>query len=65
MNRLERQEREAREKAYRKYGGNVADSRYRERQREIAEKYAHKRDKVERNTAKERAENYRGFYDRW
>jgi len=64
MNRLERQEREAREKAYRKYGDNPADPRYRERQREIAEKYTHKRYKVERNTAKERAELYRDFYDR-
>jgi hypothetical protein len=49
MDRLARQEREAREKAYRKYGGNLHDSRFREQLAEIDRKYDHKRDKVERN----------------
>jgi len=46
---LARQEREAREKAYRRYDGNSSDWRYRERLAEIDRKYDHKRDKVERN----------------
>lgn len=59
MRRLDRQEREAEEKAYRKYGGNTADPRYQERQRKIDEKYDHKRQKVERNTGKEHREYHR------
>jgi hypothetical protein len=49
MNRLARQEREAQEKAYRRYEGNRNDPRLRERLAEINRKYDHKRDKVERN----------------
>ena len=59
MNRLARQEREAREKAYRRYEGNSSDWRYRERLAEIDRKYDHKRDKVERNIAKEHARGHR------
>ena len=62
MRRLDRQEREAEEKAYRKYGGNTADPRYQETQRKIDQKYDHKRDKVERNTRKEHKEYH---YDRY
>ncbi|MGE0822218.1 MAG: hypothetical protein AB7G75_33035 [Candidatus Binatia bacterium] len=47
MDRLDRQEREAREKAGRKYGGNTSDPHYRERLDKIDRKYDHKRDKVE------------------
>jgi len=53
MHRLDRQEREAQEKAYRKYGGNINDPRYRERLEEIDRKYDYKRGKVERNLRKE------------
>jgi|SRR5581483_5935317 len=49
MNRLARQEREARAKAYRRYEGNGNDWRYRRRLAEIDRKYDHKRGKVERN----------------
>jgi hypothetical protein len=49
MNRLSRQEREAQEKAARRYEGDRRDPRYRERLSEIDRKYDHKRDKVERN----------------
>jgi len=49
MNRLARQEREAQEKAYRRYEGDRRDPRYRERLGEIDRRYDHKRDKVERN----------------
>jgi hypothetical protein len=49
MNRLDRQEADARAKAYRKsYGDPV---RYNERMAKIDRKYGHKRYKVERNTA--------------
>ena len=47
MNRLARQEREAQEKAYRRYEGNRNDPRYREHLAEIDRKYDHKRNKVE------------------
>ena len=53
MNRLARQEREAREKAYRNYDGNRGDPRYQQRLGEIDRKYDHKRDKVERNLRKD------------
>jgi hypothetical protein len=49
MNRLERQEREARAKAYNRYEGERRDPGYRERLGKIDRKYDHKRDKVERN----------------
>ena len=49
MTRLERQEREARAKAARRYEGDRRDPRYRERLAEINRRYDHKRDKVERN----------------
>lgn len=61
MRRLDRQEREAEAKAYRQYGGNTADPRFQERQREIDRKYDHKRDKVERNTRKEHREYHSGW----
>ena len=49
MNRLDRQEREAQAKAYRKYDGNSQDVRYRERLSKIDRRYDSKRDKVEHN----------------
>jgi hypothetical protein len=49
MNRLARQEREAREKAYRRYEGNRRDPRFRERLAEIDRRYDRKRYQVERN----------------
>ena len=52
MNRLERQEREAREKVYRKYDGRIGRPGFQEKMAQIDRKYAHKRWKVERNTAK-------------
>ena len=61
MSRLDQQEREAREKAYRKYHGDVSHPKYREQMAKIGRKYGHKREKVERNTAKE----YRKFSDRF
>jgi hypothetical protein len=49
MDRLARQEREAQERAYRRYEGNRNDPRYRERLAEIDRKYDQKRYQVERN----------------
>jgi ribosomal protein S24E len=49
MSRLDRQEAEARAKAYRKLYENPA--RYSERMAKIERKYEYKRYKVERNTA--------------
>jgi hypothetical protein len=49
MTRLERQEREARARAYRRSEGDRRDPHLRERLAEIDRKYDHKRDKVERN----------------
>lgn len=53
MRRLDRQEREAVDKAYRKYRGDQSHPGFRERLAKIQRKYDHKRAKVERNTAKE------------
>ena len=64
-------EREAEEKAYRKYDGNVQDPRYREAQRKIDQKYDHKRGKVEGNLGKDhrkyhdRREDANGSYRNW
>jgi hypothetical protein len=49
MRRLERQEREARARAYRRYEDSGSDRRYRRRLNEIDRRYDHKRHKVERN----------------
>ncbi len=49
MTRLERQEREARAKAYRRYEGNRGDSHYQQRLAEIDRQYDNKRNKVEQN----------------
>ena len=49
MRRLDRQEREARAKTYRRYDGDRSDPRYQERVTEIDRRYDHKRHKVERN----------------
>jgi hypothetical protein len=49
MSRLERQEREAQAKVYRRYEGDRRDPRYRERLAEIDRKYDQKRYQVERN----------------
>jgi len=49
MTRLERQEREARTKAYRRYEGNRRGSHYQQRLAEIDRRYDHKRNKVEQN----------------
>jgi hypothetical protein len=49
MNRLARQEREARAKAYRRYEGDRRDPRFRERLAEIDRRYDQKRYQVERN----------------
>ncbi len=67
MRRLDRQEREAEEKAYRKHGGDTNDPRYQEAQRKIDRKYEHKRDKVERNVSKEHKRKHRshGDYSGW
>ncbi len=67
MRRLDRQEREAEEKAYRKHGGDINDPRYQEAQRKIDEKYDHKREKVERNVSKEHEREHRSYddYPRW
>lgn len=67
MRRLDRQEREAEEKAYRKHGGDINDPRYQEAQRKIDQKYDHKRDKVERNVSKEHQRKHRshGDYPGW
>jgi len=59
MRRLDRQESEARAKAYRKSKGNPY--RYREQMAKVDRKYDHKRYKVERNTAKD----YRKLSDRY
>lgn len=53
MRRLDRQEREAVDKAYRKYRGDQSHPGFRKRLAKIQRKYDHKRAKVERNTAKE------------
>src|SRR5262245_21062897 len=47
MDRPAEKEQKALRKAYRKHDGNMADPDFRERQGEIAEKYARKRDNVE------------------
>ena len=49
MNRLARQEREARRKAYRRYESDRRDPRFRERLAEIDRRYDRKRYQVERN----------------
>jgi hypothetical protein len=49
MNRLSRQEREARGKAARRYEGDRRDPRFRERLAEIDRRYDRKRYQVERN----------------
>ena len=49
MNRLARQERDARAKAYRRYEGDRRDPRFRERLAEIDRRYDQKRYQVERN----------------
>jgi len=49
MTRLARQEREAREKAARRYEGDRRDPRFRERLAEIDRRYDRKRYQVERN----------------
>ena len=49
MKRLARQEREARERAYRRYDGDRRDPRFRDRLAEIDRKYDQKRYQVERN----------------
>lgn len=56
MNRLDRQEREAEAKLYRKYGGNTADPRFQEQANKIDRKYDYKRGQVDRNIAKEHRE---------
>lgn len=58
MGRLDRQEHQAEEKLNRKYGGNTANPRYQEEQRKIDQKYDYKREKVERNTAKEHRQGH-------
>jgi|GEM_PF-2822881 len=47
MQRLDRQEQEAREKAARRFGGNPADPRYQNELNKIDRKYDHKREKVD------------------
>jgi len=49
MNRLDRQEREAQAKTYRKYDGNVQNPHYQQRLSKIDHRYDYKRNKVERN----------------
>jgi hypothetical protein len=61
MNRLDRQEREVAEKAYRKYGGNTSNPGYQDRMQDIDRKYDHKRDKVERNLGKKHRDVHRNL----
>jgi hypothetical protein len=68
MNRLDRQEREAAEKASRKYGGDTSNPGYQDRMQDIDRKYDHKRDKVERNLGKRHQDvhdNLHDAYRRW
>ncbi len=48
MQRLDRQEQEAREKAARRFGGNPADPQYQESLEKIDRRYDHKREKVDK-----------------
>ena len=72
MHRLDRQEREAAEKAYQKYGGDTSNPGYQDRMRDIDRKYDHKRDKVERNLGETHHDVHRNlqnrhdaYYRRW
>jgi hypothetical protein len=56
MNRLNRQEREAEEKALRKSGGNPNDPRFQDTHRKIDQKYDAKREQVEHNLHKDHRE---------
>ena len=53
MRRLDRQERNALDHAYRKYHGDTSHTGYRERVAKIDRKFDHKRFKVERNIGKD------------
>lgn len=65
MDRLAEKERKALRKAYRKNDGNVTSPRFQERQGEIAEKYARKRDKVERNLGERHREGHQTLTERY
>jgi hypothetical protein len=56
MKRLAREERQAREQAYREYNGNTAAPLYLGRIAEIERTYAEKRAKVERRAAQQQAQ---------
>jgi hypothetical protein len=53
MRRLDREEQNTREKAYRTHRGDTSSRRFQRKMDKIDRKYAHKRGKVERNTAKD------------
>ena len=53
MRRLDRQEREALDKAHRRYRGDQSHPGFQERVAKIQRRYDHKRQKVERNTSRE------------
>jgi hypothetical protein len=65
MDRLAEKQQKALRKAYRKHDGNIADPDFQERQGEIAEKYARKRNKVERNLGERHREGHRALAERY
>jgi hypothetical protein len=65
MDRLTEKEQKALRKANRKHDGDIANPRFQERQGEIAEKYARKRNKVERNLGERHREGHRDLTKRY
>jgi hypothetical protein len=72
MDRLARQERAAQKRAYRRYGGDTADPRYRRLMAAIDRKYDRKRAQVERQLAREHrgghqelAREHKAFHRTW
>ena len=72
MNQLTHEEQKARDRVWSKYRGNTSDPRLREAQRKIAEKFADKRQQVERRLAHEHIEGHQelkqaheNYHDDW
>jgi len=65
MDKLAEKEQKMLRKAYCRHDGNVANLRFQERQGEIAEKYARKRNKVERNLGEQHREGHRDLTERY
>lgn len=68
LRRLDRQEQEAREKAARRFDGNMSDPRYQESLDKIDRKYDHKREKVDnlRNKGYRKLDHeYDDYHQRW